>query len=1037
MDTYDTSDEHWQQFQVKGSPDSIPILARQDLESGKDVIFWEDVQSHFQNAKGVLNNGTGVLFLVDDRLNNLLPLRIPYHPETVLEVVFSDACCARQDSMTSISVSSFPEEGLTDKDSVDQVTNGFDEHTPPISVATVNVHATNARPSGSSNAQRAMSDGFHMHSGTYQSEVLLNKYMRLQEENQQQHQQMIHMHQQSRQIQQEAYYRTGMIQSDIHTLLTQNYELHEYPIPRLFIILPKPSRFHRDGFKHHHFRLHFLCECGDHTMSEDCVTSPKIHLAEHEGYDLDNPTEFFKKYGAHVLAMMYMFKMGIAADGLVVPPLASFNGDGADLAPKLNGMHDLGQAVEISIAFLEGLKSKGNDGAPISDNVEALDVADLRQLESHLKLKIIKTCVLGKSCVLGNLHRIVTPKGHVKWVCMEHYRIIHKESPVQRLRDILNNTHGSIDEQLGEIRIVLVSGSASSEFFSALSAVQGFQKLIVNLQWDATKSELKEMADAVTQANIMDLTIDGSSLLGRNMDVIHRFNRFDPLLKLRNNERIQTLRLVLFKDLFYRLSHKAFTPALNMRVLKLHSPIDGGHNPWDTNLDNILESCPNIREFGLRIQDQFLIVPAIERILSKLHDLRRLEIYFGEFHTTATVFQGRVHTVEMFLPFTEALAFEGRNHSCYATVLDEDLGLDQAIQILRLYPMLSEIKLGYVYANPNTMIETIANTRDEVAATSLHKVDLMRLHGEAGAPPVGITMDFTDHEGTTLGCSLHINVSSWSGELSPYYDILYSHGSSIKALDARNGCIDDEIARLLEQSTNNNSKLGTLTLDTWTLTNKGLEYMDRVISRSKSLERFVVDQSLNSEEEREKATLLVSQHGKKLTGLLLLGDGSHPMTEWLKTTFPSRAECPRLSDFRLAFNIESNVEDPDAYVQWLTLMVSAPDAATPTAWSPLKRLCLQHNKFGSVDWGSLIEAIDFSALENLDFSGTNFADEQLDLLIKCVVKTHELVPLRTLDLRSSTLSMSVDLAELHSKLDEFREIAPHVTIVGLEAFDIH
>ncbi|KAG0217342.1 hypothetical protein BGX31_000282, partial [Mortierella sp. GBA43] len=114
------------------------------------------------------------------------------------------------------------------------------------------------------------------------------------------------------QMQQQALDRLVIIQSRVQAILTQTYELHEYPIPRLFIVLPKVTRIREAALKPftHQFRLYFLCECGGHTMSEASKTQHEIHLAKHEGYDLQKPSEFFEKYGNYVLAMMTVSSMG-------------------------------------------------------------------------------------------------------------------------------------------------------------------------------------------------------------------------------------------------------------------------------------------------------------------------------------------------------------------------------------------------------------------------------------------------------------------------------------------------------------------------------------------------------------------------------------------------------------------------------------------------------------------------------------------------------------------------------------------------------
>ncbi|KAF9923629.1 hypothetical protein BGZ65_008762, partial [Modicella reniformis] len=181
-------------------------------------------------------------------------------------------------------------------------------------------------------------------------------------------------------------------------LLTQTYELHEYPVPRLFIVLPKavgPRDKSKNLFSDQ-FRLYFLCECGTHTMTEDSKTKHEIHLAKHEGYDLEQPTKFFERYGHYVLTLMNMIKYGVVVAGLVVPSLANSKiVEGLDTAQKqLEYLKkNIVPLVDDSINFLQDIKSNNKKGTELAtettefDQLEALEGADLRQLESYLKVK--------------------------------------------------------------------------------------------------------------------------------------------------------------------------------------------------------------------------------------------------------------------------------------------------------------------------------------------------------------------------------------------------------------------------------------------------------------------------------------------------------------------------------------------------------------------------------------------------------------------------------------------------------------------------
>ncbi|KAF9939266.1 hypothetical protein BGZ65_011078 [Modicella reniformis] len=1081
-------DQLTQQFRTKWSPDTIRIPAQLDEETGQQIILWRDVQQYFSNAKGALDNGRAVLFLTDNKFKRLEPWRIPYRPDTVLEVTAGDPVgdgrhspapsieYSSQQPTASISVSAFsnghasPDKRYRAQDSSDDRTPPFSEITASgISIAsrrmmnssTNNTVLTRTMSFGerasfrrhtSSNVkaivQRAMSENFSQTPENFQCAVLLERLLRNQERGNQQQQQIMDLQKQTIDLQYHTLDRMAIIQSGIRTLITQTYELHEYPIPRLFIVLPEVTRRPQEMTRKllpHQFRVYFLCECGEHTKSENTTTPHEVHLANHEGYDLDKPAEFFEKYGTYVLTLMYMFKVGTTAAGVVVPPCTGLKIDGElKAAPKLmEYMKDIGSLVDDSIMFLEDLKDNKNYGTEVEEAMrlndrKILEGADLRQLKSYLKVK--------NEHVLGNMYRIVTLKGHVKWVCLEHYRETQEESASSMLKQYFKLGHGYINENLGEIQVVL-GYSVAKEFYNALLTVPRIQKLIVCLEWEASTDDLRKLSTAVTKAGIVDLTIDGKSLLGRTLDLWHRYDRFDPIMQLAANGKLQALSLVMFKNLFRRLSSKAFIKAPQLRVLKIDSPFDTEPITWHSSLDQILTSCFNVVDFGLRVQKQELIVPVMMEILSKLKKSRCLELHYGQYTTTATISCGQIQTIQLFLPYIVDFAHDDQTYSTYSQCfLDEDITLKQAVTILRENQKLSEIRIGYQTARPNDMIQTIAATRHDLnTGTALRTVELICLQNDKNVRPVGVTMDFTGSEGVHDFC-IDVSMVPQGGLLNSYYDILFDYGWSIKALDARDGAIDDELARLLDKSTEKkNSKLKSLTLDTKRLSQTGLKGMDRVISRSKRLERLVLDcQSLNIDTEREKANALLSQHGKQLTELSLHGDNCRHVKRWLAEAFPTREAFPKLTHLQLTLPYDSEPQDPHLYISWLSKMVSSPPStstsssaqdniSTPEAWSPLKRLGLHYKNFALEDWKKIIEAIDFSQLETLDLTSTNFAMEQFDLLIECLSKLHGKAPLRVLNLLLSCLSEGQH--ELLTKLDAFKENAPHAKIIGLEKLE--
>ncbi|KAF9345691.1 hypothetical protein BGX26_002870 [Mortierella sp. AD094] len=403
-------------------------------------------------------------------------------------------------------------------------------------------------------------------------------------------------------LQQQSLDRLAIIQNRIQAVLTQTYELHEYPIPRLFIILPKPARL-RDKLGKlfsNHFRLYFLCECGKHTMAEGSTTQHEIHLAKHEGYDIEQPNEFFDKYGSYILTLMQMFKYGITTASVIVPALSTLKlldnveaiKDKIDSATK-----SIGNLVDEAINFLETRQSNAanidiQSGESKFDKLEALEGADLRQLESYLKVN-------DSARVLGNLYRIVTLEGHVKWVCLDHYRETYKEAAVQQLKDIVEANSGTFTEEIGKIEIAITSNTLAKQFYDAMVKARGIQELDITFGWDATMNDLRVFATAVVRANIIQLTVDGTNLKGPASDVINRGRRFDPIVELINNGRIQFLRIKNFNKFLSRVSGSSAVTGSQLRVLWMDSDIDFDDKTSRSVITKILDNCPSHLELKL------------------------------------------------------------------------------------------------------------------------------------------------------------------------------------------------------------------------------------------------------------------------------------------------------------------------------------------------------------------------------------------------------------------------------------------------------
>ncbi|KAF9971639.1 hypothetical protein BGZ65_010292, partial [Modicella reniformis] len=76
-----------QAFRAQFSSKVITIPTHHDPKSRQRVIRWKDILQYFKDAEGIMNGDDAVLFVTDDDLEDLIPLRIAHRPDIVLAVV--------------------------------------------------------------------------------------------------------------------------------------------------------------------------------------------------------------------------------------------------------------------------------------------------------------------------------------------------------------------------------------------------------------------------------------------------------------------------------------------------------------------------------------------------------------------------------------------------------------------------------------------------------------------------------------------------------------------------------------------------------------------------------------------------------------------------------------------------------------------------------------------------------------------------------------------------------------------------------------
>ncbi|KAF9419435.1 hypothetical protein BGZ76_004246 [Entomortierella beljakovae] len=528
--------QQYQQFQLGDTTEKVCVTNVTTTNGNSCFVSFEDIQEVFHNAQRFKLNGNPIPFLKDSNGNRILPLRIAFYPDKILEVVtditystntrmvarthrkletqsskdlllsssnliqsFNSALATRnQATVDAIRCDLTQNLGTLEKRVGKEkvVNNEVQKQTVNLLIeakerddqAKERDNLAKERDSVAKEMDRLAKE---MDNLAKERDNLVKERDNLAKELDNlvkgRDNQMMLMQEQITPLQNQALDRLVILQRHAEAILIQNFELHEYPIPRLFIILPvDQSNWNPLRILENKFRLHFLCECGDHTV-ETCKSGHnQIHIAKHEGYDIRNATEFYRKFGKYILILLQALKIGVQIANKSVPTIH---------APKV-----LDPRIDLSITYMNALSIETPTLENINtiDDFESLEGANLRQLDKFLQIN-------DENRKLGNLYRITLDTGHVKWVCIDHYRSTYNEEEQKALESVVEMNGGRYDSELGKVMIKLESIEG---FFDVLGKGKHIYDLDITFDWDYTKTDLELFRTALTTSRVSILRLD-------------------------------------------------------------------------------------------------------------------------------------------------------------------------------------------------------------------------------------------------------------------------------------------------------------------------------------------------------------------------------------------------------------------------------------------------------------------------------------------------------------------------------------------------
>ncbi|KAF9906063.1 hypothetical protein EC991_001071 [Linnemannia zychae] len=475
----------------------------------------------------------------------------------------------------------------------------------------------------------------------YLSNLIHQQSIILQQNNQYQHQQHQHTHH----LQNHALSKLDVMDRKLDAILVQNYELHEYTIPRFFVVLPESfDKWDPRSLMMGKYRLYFLCECDAHSTeyqgsgnssnpNTSATPSPhrRVHLHNHKGYRISRPNDFLEQFGPYVLGMLKVLSYCLRAATIAAPATGLIKEAVQDTMQGIKAItkNTLENAVNGSISFLKQKLDEGGitasssssnpDGFDPDDpfqSVVGLEGADLRRLRTFLRYN-------DGDETLGNLYRTTTTEGHVKWACLRHHRQSYRDATMLSFLNMLRDNDGEYDPFLRKVTITLTSSAAAKTFFDTLP-------LDVVFDWSFWPSDLEFLVKAIFQSTVKNLELDLKDSVDDKVSKlgirIFSKNKYQPLLDLLCNKRLQGLSISGAGQFGLRISD--FPAIQNFSSLRNFHFLHRFRTAEQQALMKILTFCPNLAD--LRLGDFIYwskIRQELAAVIAAMTHLRTLHLY--------------------------------------------------------------------------------------------------------------------------------------------------------------------------------------------------------------------------------------------------------------------------------------------------------------------------------------------------------------------------------------------------------------------------
>ncbi|KAI8349888.1 hypothetical protein B0O80DRAFT_501202 [Mortierella sp. GBAus27b] len=377
----------------------------------------------------------------------------------------------------------------------------------------------------------------------------------------------------------------------------------------------------------------------------------------------------------------------------------------------------------------------------------------------------------------------------------------------------------------------------------------------------------------------------------------------------------------------------------------------------------------------------------------------KLTIQIGHIQVSMEVFQNKIQSVKTeigtrnghsIIPFLQrgyltdfTLSFNSENSS-----------MTGLVDVLLWNPNIRNVTV-YGYSLEQTIVEAITSARERIiSAGGSCELRQAKIHFPMVCETFDISLEFQDGPTSPVVSSCEM----WEDNSWLYREVFLKFGSSFTTL-LTNKAFSDKFASVFDKITEKRgSNLKVLSLDTTNLTTAGIKCMERVVDRSRDLQKLtLVSKEMHKEVQQEVVEQLIRRFGKRLTGLGLFGDSVELWLPKVMSICPTRNELPELEELGMSSNLEGQL--PLDCAQWIarmasgscqlssTFLCSSPIqsniASTSSNKNPLRLLDLDGIPLQHDGWDVVFKALDLSAMKWL-YIGSGFSMDDFRLLIDCI-----------------------------------------------------